>query len=622
MRRREFLKVGAAAGAAVALPALRPSRAGAAALRLSGPGYAAKFVSPLPRPQRIDLTRTSATQQMEMVQFSQQVLQGYPKTTVWGYRPKGGNASWPGPTIISKSGVPTKIQWRNELPSGAKTFAEAHILPVDLTGHMAMPPSTLQQGNIPLVTHQHGGHTAADSDGYPDAWFTQKYSQYGESWTQAVYHYDNSQSAGTLWYHDHATGITRLNVYAGLAGMWLLRDDHELALIRDNVLPGDPYEVELCIQDRWFRDDGSLDIDVRQDPPNGRSPSIFADFMCVNGRPWPVLDVEPRPYRFRLLNASDSRALILTLSDPDARFIQVGTDLGLMATALDTDQVLMGPAERYDVVIDFSALAGREVILGNRGPDGPLRWFANASGVVTNEPHDRPVSFGPAGPNASSTGLVMKFRVSKPLSNVPKATVTPGVALGGGVPSRTADNVRQVALIQGRDSFNRIIELQGTVADGSHLWTDPATETPVLGATEVWEIHNASTLAHPIHVHLVDFEVLDRQPFTFTQTPKTHDMMGTTVTGGTLSDVTLSGPARGPLATERGPKDVVLCYPGEVTRVIARFDKPGDYVWHCHILHHEDHDMMRPIRVGAPDGSTAFVRDDTLVCRLPAEVRT
>jgi spore coat protein A len=162
-----------------------------------------------------------------------------------------------------------------------------------------MVPEGLHTGHIPTVTHLHGGHTESASDGQPDAWFTQGFDQRGEMWEKATYHYDNDQGSGTLWYHDHALGITRLNVYAGLSGMYLLRDDEELGLIAEGVLPADPYEIELIFQDRWFLDTGALDMSTAEPPDGGIVASIFADFMMVNGAVWPVLDVEPRRYRFR-----------------------------------------------------------------------------------------------------------------------------------------------------------------------------------------------------------------------------------------------------------------------------------------------------------------------------------
>jgi spore coat protein A len=281
------------------------------------------------------------------------------------------------------------------------------------------------------VTHLHGARVESASDGRPDGWFTQRFAQKGDFWSKATYHDANDQGAGTLGYHDHRLGITRLNVFAGLSGMYLLRDDQELGLIASGVLPGDPYEVELVFRNRWFKDDGSLDLTTATDPPGGIGASIFADFMMVIGAPWPVLDVEPRKYRFRMLNACDSRFLVQRLDDPDAHFLRIGTDLGLSPSAVEVARLPMGPAERYDIVVDFSAFAGKEIVVRNDGLDGAFRGFQDADGVVTNDPDDIAFGFGtPVDPG--STGQLMKFRVA-PAPAPPRrrdASAAAGTALG------------------------------------------------------------------------------------------------------------------------------------------------------------------------------------------------
>jgi spore coat protein A len=607
MQRREFLKFGAAAGVAVAIPAgvaLRgPAGAAGAAdtplvppVPLSGLDYVPKFKRQLRRPPRVDLTRGGSIR-IEAKQVRQAVLSGYPTTTLWGYALAGAKPTWPGPTIVARSNRPVKVQWLNKLPVGTGDLAESHLLPVDMTLHHAHPHASLKNGALPLVPHLHGAHVEWESDGYPEAWFTQDFGQKGPMWVKSRYHYDNSQAAGTLWYHDHALGLTRLNVYAGLAGMYLLRDDNELSLVRRNVLPGGSHEIELVFQDRWFTSDGQLRLATLATPPDGVVGSIFCDFLLVNGVPWPVLDVEPRKYRFRLLNGSDSRFYVFQLDDPSATFLQIGTELGMRAQATPVNRIVMGPGERCDVVIDFAAFKGGRLHLLNVGADGAFRGFRDAGNQITNNPND--IAFGFGGPtNPLSTGQVMQFRVSRRRSSKPSATVEPGTPLGGTEPVLTPTNTRKVLTFNGRDEFNRFNEMLGTVEGGTMLWHEPATETPALDSTEVWEIYNTGPVAHPIHIHLVHFQVLDRQPFSFTQTPKpmtTHH--GAPAVGATIADITPVGTARPREAFEEGPKDTVTCYPNEVTRVIAKFDRPGSYVWHCHILHHEDHDMMRPIIV-------------------------
>lgn len=255
------------------------------------------FKDSLPIPQVIkpkrrekDYTYYKITMKSVLHQFHSDL----PATPCWGYE-----GEVPGPTIESRRGEVVKVKWVNELPS-------KHLLPVDNTlhgAHHGMP-------EVRTVVHLHGAEVEDDSDGYPEAWYTNNNEQMGPCYKQAVYTYPNSQRATTLWYHDHAVGITRLNVYAGLAGLYLIRDDQEDAL----NLPGGLYEVPLVIQDRSFNEDGTMfyPSNPLQDPPPGfPNPSVvpgFAgDFITVNGKVWPFLDVEQRKYRFRILNASNQR---------------------------------------------------------------------------------------------------------------------------------------------------------------------------------------------------------------------------------------------------------------------------------------------------------------------------
>ena len=416
MNRRSFLKRSGAVGAAAVLPvasgAGRADAQSATPVRISGATYPTKFTKQLPRPPRINLTGLISTAAINMEQFSQQVLTGYPKTKLYGYGNLLGRPSWPGPTIVAMKNRTTRVLWRNNLPPGRGSVADAHLLKVDKSLEMALPARALPAGNIPTVPHLHGSHVEPESDGHPEAWFTQNSTQRGGNWGKHLYEYENTQRAATLWYHDHAIGITRLNVYAGLAGAYILRDPRERMLVRNHVLPDDDHEVELIIQDRFFTDDGQLDLPVATNPVNGVTASLFGDFICVNGMPWPVLDVEPRKYRFRIVNGSDSRIKNLELNDPNASFLFVGTELGLLRQAIQRKRVPIAPGERYDVVIDFSGFAGKEITMTNAGPGGVFVGYRNAAGVVTNNPDDTPFGFG-APPNPASTGLVMKFRVGR-----------------------------------------------------------------------------------------------------------------------------------------------------------------------------------------------------------------
>ena len=542
-----------------------------------------KFVNPLPIAARWDLT-AGGTIQIGMSQAEQYLglvdpVSNTPlATTIWGY-----NGTYPGPTLVVRSGVPLDILWTNDLvgPGGPLP----HLLPVDETLHWAMPDNYPYSG-VPLVTHVHGGHNESASDGLPDAWFTPGFAQTGSGFVKQTLHYDNDQEAGTVWYHDHALGITRLNVYAGLAGFYLTRDANEDMLVAANQLPTGPYEIEMAIQDRMFTSSGQLyypsEPEEEGQPEPSHLPEFFGDFILVNSAPWPVLEVEPRQYRFRMLNGSDSRFYELWLQEkltgtaiqpkgPVPPIFQIGTDTGLLNAPVPLIKFVLGTGERADVVIDFS---------------DPIFWDKT---YILRNSAKTPFPKGSA-VNPSTTGQIMAFRVSKPLdtsvypvTNLP-ANLRP---LHGpvGMPVPNAD-ARELILFEGEDEYGRLQAKLGTLA-GALGWDAPITENIMLNDTEVWEIYNTTADAHPIHLHLVSFRIVDRQRF------KAHVDEVT----GAVTNLRLIGSATTPPAREQGWKDTAVMFPGEVTRIVAKFDREGLYVWHCHILSHEDHEMMRPFMV-------------------------
>jgi spore coat protein A len=509
------------------------------------------------------------------------------RTTVWGYTAGETRATWPGPTIEARSGRPVRVRWENALP-------EIHLLPVDTTVHCGPDAAHGHSHCRPFVrtvVHLHGGRVPDHSDGYPEAWFSPGFRERGPFFSREVYDYPNDQEAATLWYHDHAMGITRLNVYAGLAGFYILRDANEARLQREGALPDRTYEIPLLIQDRAFMRNGALaytaDVGeaehrrereetpgevpkkIPRDPLTGApSPSIepefFGDMILVNGKLWPVLEVEPRHYRFRLLNGSNARFYHLWLDSGQALH-QIGSDGGLLRSPVALKELTLAPAERADVIVDFSApaLAGKTIILRNDArtpyPDGD--------------------EVDPA-----TTGQVMAFRVTHPRSAV--ADIRLPATLRAPIPTLRADSERTVLLAEIEDEYGRVKPMLGTLEAGALGWDDPISENPRAGATEVWRIVNATPDAHPVHLHLVHFRVLDRQRFN-------DDAFAL----GKPESLKLTGARQAAPANERGWKDTVIAYPGEVTRVVATFDLPGLYVWHCHILEHEDHEMMRPYRV-------------------------
>lgn len=567
--RRNFLQLGAMTGVGLALGVDGTRQRVFGATRAPArppldPSTLAKFVDAVPVPgvlQPLAKINGSAYYEVTLKQVMQQLHRDLPPTTVWGY-----NGLYPGPTIEARSNVSLQVKWISELP-------DTHLLPVDRTLDMlsSMP-------DVRVVTHLHGGHVPSASDGGPLAWFTRGYAQTGPLFSGQVLTYPNRKQSCTLWYHDHAVGITRLNVYAGLAAFYIIRDT-----IEDNLkLPAGAYEIPLAMQDRMFNDDGSLLYPINDDanpPEHVWIPEFFGDTMLVNGKVWPFLEVEPRKYRFRLLNGCNARTLRIWLEDSGSgaagpQFVQIGSDGGLMEAPVaiaPTDgysKLLMAPAERCDVIIDFSAFAGQSLTMRNDAP-AP---FQNAFF-----------------PDDSIIPQVMEFRVTKPLAG-PDTSVIPAVLTN--LPKLSVKSA----------SATRDITLQEILdADGNSLglrlngqpFAAPVTETPQVGSSEVWNLINLTGDMHPIHLHLVQFRIVDRTPFN-------ADTYAADLAAGTLQPLAsyFTGAAMPPDANEAGLKDTVRANPGQVTRIVAQFaDFTGDYVYHCHILEHEDNDMMRPLRV-------------------------
>ena len=504
-----------------------------------------KFADELPIPsilQPLWKDRFYTYYEVNMTEFKQSLHSELSDTTVWGYE-----GSYPGPTIKVESGEKVFIKWINNLP-------EKHLLPVDNTVHGAHTDVP----EVRTVVHVHGASVEWKSDGYPEAWFTKGFQQVGPHFTKQVYQYDNYMRAVTLWYHDHALGITRLNVYAGLAGFYLVSDHHERLL----NLPTGKYDIPLIIQDKSFNKDGSLYYpkQPRKPVPNLETsviPEFFGDKILVNGKVYPYLKVEPRKYRFRLLNGSNTRFYRIKL-DSGQLMYQIATDGGLMQHPVGVKEIMLSPAERADVIIDFTNLEGKNMIMTNDAP----------APFPTGEPVDE------------NTSTVMQFRVTLPLANIDTSVIPAHMMPFPKINEQSASKIRHLSLKEKKDQYNRSIML----LDDKH-WDAPITENPKLGQTEIWYLINLTNESHPIHLHLIDFQILDRRNFDVEKYKKEKVIHYT-------------GPAISPEPQERGWKDTVRANPNQITRIIMKFGTyTGLYVWHCHILEHEDYDMMRPYMV-------------------------
>jgi spore coat protein A, manganese oxidase len=379
--------------------------------------------------------------------------------------------------------------------------------------------------NVWTSTHLHGSASKPHYDGYAS-----DISQPGE-WKDYVY--PNFQEARTLWYHDHGVHITAPNAYMGLAAMYIMHDEHELSL----PIPHGDYDVPLVLRDAMFQSDGQL---LYND--NDHS-GVYGDVILVNGVPWPSMQVERRKYRFRILNASVSRSYDLKL-DTDEPMVVIGTDGGLVPHPMPVARLKSGMAERYEVVIDFSKYQiGQRVVMENVSPKN-------------NIDHE-------------TTGVVMAFDV------VADARDT----RNNEVPYDLNPSSPVMALNESDAVRTRHFEFErkgGNWTINDTTWSDVVNSdykkvlaNPGLDDVEIWELTNSSGgWFHPIHIHLVDFKVLDRD-------------------------------GRPPRDYELGPKDTVYVGEGETVRVLIRFEhEQGRYMMHCHNLVHEDHDMMAQFCVG------------------------
>lgn len=572
LSRRHFIAASAGLGAGFLVPVMFQSKKTYA----TSPQIT-KFTEPLPTP-----FASSPPSILTIAPSSHSFHSSLGAGATWGY----GGASYLGPTIEVMRGVPLKLTVANNV--GNHPLAVG----IDTTLHGVLASDVT---NPRMSLHLHGSNTEPQSDGYPTDTFTP-----GQTY---VYNFNNNQEASTLWYHDHALGMTGLNVLAGLAGVYLLRDiDDPIGGNGPLNLPsGAPYEIPLVLQDREFKADGSIFH------PQGWQAELLGDVATVNGKAWPNLNVDRTLYRFRIVNGSSARTYNLKLSSKQP-IIQIGTDGGMLNAPVSLPRLLLSPGERADVLIDFSSnLPGDKIVVQNEAaspfPFGRANLLRSPK---LTEIMQFTVNTGAAAPKA----IPQKLRLHKPL-------------------------IKPIAIPPVRQRFLTLVETIGPngpiVLLQNYVYWDEAEqypelrERPKVDTVEQWNIINLQPVAHPMHLHLVFFQILNRQKIDTAQYLRAYFATGPRKVrmhhkplGGPTVPANYPppdpaqfaiGPARPPARNEAGWKDTVLVYPGEVTRLIVPFGAQaapnlpfgnsftGRYVWHCHMIGHEDNEMMLPYEV-------------------------
>lgn len=643
-------------------------------------------------------------------------------TKIWAYETSDtatgsilGPAFWPAVTLEVHRHTPTKVEYVNELPNGPGSLQE--LITVDKTIHWADPLNSpdmnpcmdkpavsgcnaAYSSTVPAVPHLHGAEVPSQFDGGPNAWFTpdgKKGIGYNSltnaGMGKAVYRYNNDQMPGTLWFHDHALGTTRTNVYSGLAAFYFIRDPFN----EPGKLPAGAYEIEMMIQDRQFDTNSQLFFpdgsgvpasNLNGTPPNPNLnpfwiPEFIGDTVVINGTPWPFLNVEPRRYRFRFVNGANSRFFNLHFGDPFTDNLSASVPVYIIGSdgaylnqpAGPQHSVLFAPGERIDMIVDFTNFAGKNITVKNNArvpyPFGP------AVPLPVGDPRLQPGDL----PQPQMMN-VMQFRVS-PTAVIDKSC---NPANGG-----CRSPIKMVKLVDGTGNISKGVKIDKRRQlvlkehSGFDTNTEPPTETgpeevllnntewnglnspgiassfpldgiselPRVGATELWEIINLTADAHPIHTHLFQFQILNRQGFNDSEfdgytkawaeafgspLPQSCDNIDPlnpcpgygpplpynvpnadgAVGGNPAISPYLSSNPEPPDLFESGWKDTARVLPGEVMRILVRvaptstpigsarpgknsyrFDptKGPGYVWHCHIIDHEDNEMMRPFIV-------------------------
>eukprot|EP00253_Pinus_taeda_P036199 PITA_36199 len=502
-----------------------------------------------------------------------------PPSTVFAFGTSKETATVPGPTIESLQGTDTFVTWENWLPSH-------HILPWDPTLKTARP----KHGGVPAVVHLHGGIGEPESDGNALAWFTAGFKETGPGWKKARYHYTNMQQPGNLWYHDHTLGLTRVNLLAGLIGAYVIRNPE---VEKRLGLPSGPeYDRNLLVIDRSFTADGAIYLNSTGDNPSIHpqwQPESFGHAIIVNGKVWPYMKVKRRKYRFRIVNANNARFCSFALSN-GLSMTFVGSDSAYLPAPVSVKQFLLAPSEIADIVVDFNDSATEEATLTNDAP------YPYPSGSPVDELNSK----------------VMKFIIE---TTTMAAASSGENRPSGRIPEKLIEYRRPSEKNVAQTRYVIFYEYESASGQPTQLLINglpfdaPVTETPREGSSEIWNVINLTVDNHPLHIHLALFLALGQTEMVKLQEFKScmqkyNDALKCDIQKHATGKV-VPAPAQ-----ERGWKNVFKMNPGYMTTILVQFSllnlqhrypfnasaEPG-YLYHCHIVDHEDNEMMRPFKI-------------------------
>ena len=590
------------------------------------------FQDPLPLPKVIKIDPTQSELKIHLQAAQIQIHQKVPLTDCWTYE-----GSFPGPTIEVDRDQSVQVQWQNQI-EGKLPFTVV-TTDTDLSQNTAgwsRPQNGIEtdkeQHQVEDLTawtivHLHGGHTQPDSDGWSENAVLTGQTQFAT--------YSNQQRSSMIWYHDHAMDITRYNVFSGLAGMWIIRDPEEANL----NLPSGDAEIPLMIRDCNLDTDEQGNLTGRLlHKTETNTPEFFGPYTLVNGTIWPYHPVAAKHYRLRLVNASNARTYCLKLVDDGDRDVthlvkQIGTDGGLLAAPVDLPNgLIISPAERADLIVDFSQHQGQQLRLVNIAIAPFQNAFIELADIGTSKavdsrlPHPEVMAF-----QVENAAVVDTFTLPTQLSDFHRwEHPQPGKPVEtGGFPAEHEH--RSIALVESKETkmlnllemlevnpldameLNRhetIIELREDQTDpdrptyyrvGAKNFRDTINFDAKLGGYEIWKILNLTGDTHPFHVHLVQCQILSR---------RRYDINGAEidwVQGTPNKPVRMLLDAHNQQITapidpnEQGWKDTVRVNPGELLSIAMQFtDYTGRYLYHCHVIEHEDNQMMRPFTISVP----------------------